>query len=98
MPKHTDFSAKNAFLKARLRSGAPLEFTRHARERLRERSISELDIRQCVKAGYVIKTDVSEAGRPVWTMEAAVEGRRLQVVIGEPTSSGPVFVVTAFWK
>lgn len=100
MRKQAQFQYETAQLRKLLRTAdAPIEQTVHARQRLKERGISELDIRQCLRTGKVIGIDMSGQGRTAWLVEARVEGRMLRVVIGEPNfEPGPtVTVVTAFF-
>ncbi len=75
-----------------------LVITRHARDRMLERRISEIDIRSCMKTGMIVEILDDNDGRTKWRIESERgEGCRV-VVIGEPDEKTMCLIVVSCWR
>jgi len=67
-----------------------IEYTRHARDRMRQRRISEKEVEYCLENYHTHYTD--KAGNPIYKTDLP-GGRHLKVVV-QANSVDPIVVIT----
>ena len=74
-----------------------LKITVHARKRMKERSISELDIRSILRSGHVIKHEADDKGERYKMRGETDDERKIAIIISFLNDAIRVTVVTV-WK
>jgi hypothetical protein len=67
-----------------------IKYTRHARDRMKERGISEVDVEHCIKNYRTCYTD--RTGNPIYKADLA-DGRHIKVIV-KANSVDPIVVIT----